>query len=426
MSLCRRRKRSAHGAGLFAALSAVVAFGAASVGLVGSSAADVSEVTGSAYGHYTNVSLFGGPSSAKGPVPKVTLPAGGADPALTAKVPSATAVYGPATIFGGKWPIDVDIAPPSGPITVSTRGTTGPGGSVTSTVDITLREPANPKSPGGFGPTVPNEGDELHSTCTANENGASGSVRIVNGILATSTDSSGEPKDTEPIPEYPPVNYTRTGVITNVGDRWKIVYNEQTTDANGTLTVIGIHMYLLGDIAVGEQIVGLVQCGVKHVAGSSTPAPTSAGGSAPSEPGAASTVPGAASTVPGAMSTDSGSVTAPTKGAAGAKTTPTTKPTAGAAGAAAPPSSDTTLPVTDTSVPPETGRAYDTASPMAPESSAESLAGSKIAAESKDSGVGPLPFLVVGVVLAAGGVVVVPRFRRRRLAGGEHSQDGTG
>lgn len=263
----------------------VTVVGAATGGFADPARAQAAEVSGDAYGYYTSVSLFGGPAGVNGPTPMVTLPATGAAAPVTGTQPSGSAVYGPAHIFGGKWPSDVEVAPPSGPLAVSTKGKPGPGGFVTSTSDITLFPTpmkvtcagAPPGSlgcsaPGGFGPVVPNEGDELHSTCTANESGATGSTRIVNGMLSTSTDEGGEPKDREPIPENPPVNYTRTGTITNVGDNWRVVYNEQIVDPDGSITVNAIHMFLLGQIAVGEQIVGHVRCSMSAASTSPTTA----------------------------------------------------------------------------------------------------------------------------------------------------------
>jgi len=383
-------------------VAAMVALGAASFAFAAPSGADVGEVSGGAFGHWTNVSLFGGPSSVRGPTPTVTLPSGGADPALTAKVASASAVYGPATIFGGKWPLDQDTAPPSGPITVSTRGTTGPGGSVTSTVDIVLRDPPNAASPGGFGPTVPNEGDELHSTCTADESGATGSVRFKNAILATSTDESGEPKDTEPIPDNPPVNYTRTGQITNVGDNWRITYNEQIKAADGSLTVNAIHMWLLGPIAVGEQIVGQTRCGVTHVAGSPVTAPPTTVG-AGADAGTGATAPATTTTTAksGKPPTAAGRTTTTVAGAPAASTVP---------GAVA----------TDTSVPEATVEA--TTSTTSRSSPSTSLEASNIS--DKKSGNSALPLLLVAVALVATGAFVVPWTRRRRMAGGEPPPDG--
>jgi hypothetical protein len=251
--------------------------------LTGRAGAEVTEVSGEAYGHFTNVSLFGGPVVPVGPAPRVVLPPEGADPALSAVEPSGQAVYGPAKLFGGIVPDGVAVAPGSGPIEVRTKGTTGPGASVTSTVDLGLHpEPVpvtcdgdppgttNCRAAGGFGPLPVTQGDEVHSTCTADEKGVTGSTRFVNTVLATSTDTEGAPKDVEPVPEFPPPNYTREGEITNVGGaKWKIIFNEQIVEPDGTITVNAYHMFLL-EIAVGEQIVGHVRCSLRGAATSAT------------------------------------------------------------------------------------------------------------------------------------------------------------
>jgi hypothetical protein len=254
-------------------LAALVLCASVTLGSPAPAGAQVTVVSGGAFGHFTKVSLFGGPSVPVGPLPDVRLPPTGSEQPITGFEAAGSAVYGPAHIFGGVWPADVDPpAPPSGPITVSTRGTLGPSGSVTSSVDITLRNPPNPRSPGGWGPLPPTQGDELHSTCTASESGVSGSVRFVNAVMSKSTTQAGEPLEEERIPDNPPVNYTRTGVLTNVGDRYRIVYNEQFVEPDGrSITVNAVHMYLLGDIAVGEQIIGQVRCSVRGAPFPNTP-----------------------------------------------------------------------------------------------------------------------------------------------------------
>jgi hypothetical protein len=258
--------------------------------------AQVTAVSGGAFGHYTNVGLFGGPSVPVGPLPDVRLPPTGADPPLTSYEEGGSAVYGPARIFGGVWPSGVDVAPPSGPITVSTKGITGPRGSVTSSVDIVLRSPRNPSSPGGWGPLPPTQGDELHSTCTATESGVTGSTRFVNAVMSKATTPAGEPLDEERIPDNPPVNYTREGVLTNVGDRYRIVYNEQFVEpGSGSITVNAVHIYLLGPIAVGESIVGQVRCSVQGAAFPNTP-PSVAPAQAPPSTQPSPTTTGAPST----------------------------------------------------------------------------------------------------------------------------------
>ncbi len=255
-----------------ATLAGVLVCASAALGVDPAGGTQVTAVSGGAFGHWTKVSLFGGPSVPVGPIPDVRLPPEGSDAPITARESAGSAVYGPAHIFGGIWPATgVDIAPPSGPIVVSTRGTPGPNGSVTSTVDISLRNPPNPKSPGGWGPLPPTQGEELHTTCTANQQGVTGSTRLKGAVMSKATTPAGEPIDEEPVPDNPPVNYTRTGVLTNVGDRYRIVYNEHIIEPDGSLTVNGVHMYLLGDIAVGDQIIGQVRCSVKGAGFANTP-----------------------------------------------------------------------------------------------------------------------------------------------------------
>jgi len=236
-------------------------------------AAAITAVKGSACGFYVNVGLFGGPQARRGCgagllttspgySPEVALPADGSGSATVISgtdLDGAYAQYGPARIFAGLWPLDVAVAPPSGPITVTTVGTPA-GGSVTSTAMIELRDPPDPASPGGFGPG-PVEGDKLRTVCTADGATVTGTTEITNGILSTSTDAGGSPVDQEPIPQFPAPNYTRSGVITNVGDVFSVVFNEQIVHPDGSLTVNAFHMYLFGPTAVGESVGGQVTCG---------------------------------------------------------------------------------------------------------------------------------------------------------------------
>jgi hypothetical protein len=124
-----------------------------------------------------------------------------------------------------------------------------------------LRYPPDSTWPGGFRGGG-SSGSELHSSCSATANGVTGSATFVDGVLTVSTDASGEPKDTEAIPDDPPVNYTRSGVITNVGDVFSVVYNQQIVNPDGSITVNALHAYLFGPTAVGEVIMGQTTCGV--------------------------------------------------------------------------------------------------------------------------------------------------------------------
>jgi hypothetical protein len=288
----RRKGGTRRAAAVLAAL--IVAFGAMALGSVGSSGAQAGGLSGGAYGYYTSVGLFGGPAGPNGPAPKVDLPPTGADPPLTATNPTASAIYGPAVIFGGKAPEKAASNVPSGPIKVSTAGKAGAGGFVTSTVDIGKHptpvgvpcenEPAestNCKAIGGFGPNPPTAGDELHATCSADGSGATGSTRFVNAVIALSTDTEGNPTGIEPVPDNPPANYTKEGQLTNVGDNFRIVYNEQIKAPDGSITVNAVHMYLLGPIAVGESIIGQVRCSTGGAVPPGPSVPTTPTSSAP-------------------------------------------------------------------------------------------------------------------------------------------------
>lgn len=204
--------------------------------------ADVTAVEGSAYGYFSNISLFGGPPSTRGPVPTVTLSPGGGGP-NTASALTGLAQYGPATFFS------------SGPITVSTQGTLGPAGSVTSSTTIQ---------------TVNTSGQEVFTAAnvssfsTASESGVTGSTTITGGTLQT---SEGNPdvigdETIVVIPTNPAPNTAYTGTVEGVGDSFRYVFNEQIVNPDGSLTVNAAHQYLLGPTAVGDLIIGQSVAGV--------------------------------------------------------------------------------------------------------------------------------------------------------------------
>jgi len=184
----------------------------------------------------------------------VTLPAGGSASPITATAATGRASAGPATFFT------------SGPITVSTHGTTGTTGSVTSSTNIQ---------------TVNTSGQEVFtagnvaSTCTASEGTISGSTTITGGTLQT---DSGDDDPTNTIPDHPPVNVTLpanpapntffNGHI-HVGsstDNFRYVFNEQVLNPDGSITANAAHEHLLGPKAVGDLIIGQSVCGVTATA----------------------------------------------------------------------------------------------------------------------------------------------------------------
>jgi hypothetical protein len=94
------------------------------IAMTGVAGAAVTDVTGSAYGAYGNISLFGGLYNPQGPgVPTVTLPSGGSSTAVTATAATKSVVFGPAVFFR------------SGTVNLSTQGTPG-SGSVTSSTSF--------------------------------------------------------------------------------------------------------------------------------------------------------------------------------------------------------------------------------------------------------------------------------------------------
>ena len=224
--------------------------------------AEVTEVTGSAYGFFTSVSLFGGAATDIGPLPVVTLPPGGsADPITETDPDGDSAQYGPAVIVQTTG------------MTVSTEGTTGPEGSVTSSSSLEFAENQEEQ-------VDPFNADDLRSTCTASEAGVDGSVTLNDASLVTSTDAEGEPAETIDLPADPAPNTTFGGTIDHVGDTFRIVLNEQILEGD-TLTVNAVHFYL-GQNAAGEEVPGVANgdailgqsvCGV-GASGAGAPAAT--------------------------------------------------------------------------------------------------------------------------------------------------------
>lgn len=221
--------------------------------------AAASTVTGSAFGYRTDVSLFGGPASVRGfgqtvppgdtksASPAVTLPTGGSSATVSAIDGSgALAQYGPAILFGGKPPASPDTPlPPSGELRASTQGKR----SVTSSASVKKIGP---------GPFV---ADAVRSTCHASKTGVTASTTITRGVLATATDADGNATVTEAIPSHPPANFTLEGT-TGTGDSFRAVFNEQTVQADGSITVDAVHLYLLGPTAVGEVVIAQSEAGV--------------------------------------------------------------------------------------------------------------------------------------------------------------------
>ena len=225
----------------------------------GTSSADVTAVSGSAYGYFLSVSLFGGPPNVVGPTPTISLPPGG-----TASAASGSASAGPARFFS------------SGPITVTSNGTTGPAGSVTSSASITNVNNSGQESfgyPSGSGTTGPYT--SISSTCTVNQAGPTGSTTVTNGILQIDSgdDTVGNihPPVNVLVPTNPLPNTEYIGHIhvNGVQDNFRFVFNEQFVSGN-TITVNAAHEYFLGPTAVGELIIGQSVCNATVTAQTTT------------------------------------------------------------------------------------------------------------------------------------------------------------
>lgn len=211
--------------------------------------ADVSAGSGSAYGYYGDVTIFGGRFT-EGPTPTVTLAPDASNSPQTATAAFGRFDAGPAVLFS------------SGQIDVRTEGTIGANGSVTSSTDI---QDVNASGQEAFTATT------LSSDCIASEAGASGSTTITGGTLQI---DSGDDDPTNSIPDHPPVDvalpenpapntvYDGHIHIGQTTDSFRYVFNEQVVSQDGSITVNAGHQYLIGPIAVGDVILGQSACGV--------------------------------------------------------------------------------------------------------------------------------------------------------------------
>jgi hypothetical protein len=275
--------RRTHARRLALTLAVLMPVTAGLIAAGGPSGADVTGVTGSAFGvSIQNLRLFGGLQSPIGPAPVVTLPPNGTLQTLT--VPSEVVAAGPATFFE------------SGTETVSTQGTLGPTGSVTSSAMINAISNAHGEQ---F------TADSLSATCTASQTGVTGSTTITNGQLVTATDASQNPTTTVNVPTNPAPNTMINGsfVLSPTDtESFTWVFNEQVTNADGSITVTAAHEILHGPTATGDLYIGQVTCGVTGTVtttsstSSTLPATTSTSSTLPATTSTSSTLPATTST----------------------------------------------------------------------------------------------------------------------------------
>lgn len=214
----------------------------ATFGLVLATAAyaDVTTVTGSAFGESVNVTLpLGAVTSPQTPL--VTLPAGGSVAPVTNNVASVnTAVL------------------TTGVLNVSTQGTLGPSGSVTSSASV-----ANPHV--GIAGLAPNliTATAVASSCTSNETGSTGTATITGLTVAGIAGNIATTPNT-------------TVAIPGVGT---LFVNEQVVTGTAPATAITVNALRLqitaAPLASGSIIIGQSVCGVT---GNGTATPTGAVG----------------------------------------------------------------------------------------------------------------------------------------------------
>ena len=124
----------------------------------------------------------------------------------------------------------------------------------------------------------------LASSCTASETGGvSGTTTVTGGTLVTDNGDSDttntitdHPATIVAIPTNPDPNTPYEGHvhIGNQTDTFTYVFNEQTVNADGSITVNAVHEYLHGPLARGNLILGQVVCGVTTALGDTTPPDT--------------------------------------------------------------------------------------------------------------------------------------------------------
>lgn len=254
-----RLKTRLRGVSVLAALFSMVLIG---VVVTDASAANVTSVNGSAYGYRAyNIVLIGSPQTDRGPTPSVTLTSNASNSPQAASATTGLVQYGPAVLFT------------SDSISVNTSGSLGASGSVTSSSRVVNINKAATQ------PTLTGSeiftADAVQSTCTASQSSTSRTLGITNGKLETDsgldvnddgdyTDAGEHAPVSVNIAGSPAPNTTYTGHlhIGSTTDSWKVVFNEQVNNADGSVTLNGVHEYFLGPSLTGDLIIGRALCGV--------------------------------------------------------------------------------------------------------------------------------------------------------------------
>lgn len=194
----------------------------------------------------TGISLFGGAQADNGPTPTVTLAADGSNSPQDGSAAQGTVKYGPANIFT------------SDGITVHTEGSKASGGTVKSTSELKNLNKATTQ-PDATGSEILTA-DSVTGSVTATPSGVTATVSITNGSFeahsnaancSSPTASCGghthdgaNPTGATPVPANPPANYKVQGHVhlnDTSTDYFVIVFNEQITNSDGTMTLNPVH-----------------------------------------------------------------------------------------------------------------------------------------------------------------------------------------
>jgi hypothetical protein len=189
--------------------------------------ADVTAVSGGAFGESVNVTPLEAANVKSGPLPTVTLPAAGGGPftnsALSACVPSP----GCALLQAGV-------------LNVSTQGSTGATGGSQSSASV-----ANVDALKGSAAEL--TATAVSSQCRVTGNSASGSTTLVGGSFGGQS-----------LAANPPPNTTLSI------DGITLILNEQKTTGgpgNFSMTVNAVHLILSGELGSGDIIISQSRCG---------------------------------------------------------------------------------------------------------------------------------------------------------------------
>jgi len=265
-------------------LAPVVALAALASGMMGVTTPAAHATVGQTYAcaYWVNISLFGGPYRSQGCAPQtdpgatanslapsLTLPAAGGY--LTATdADGARAIFGGvATVFSSPYDPNDNLTN-SGALSVTAIGSS-------SAVQATARaETVGPSpfwtrspssappyaEPAKSGSSYDGSTGYVESKCQGSGSTEVGTVTIKNGYVDTITGTDGYPTQTVAVPNPTPVNYRVDYRLDNVGDTGYIIFNERIANADGTLTVNAVHMYMQGQSAFGDMIIAKTVCGI--------------------------------------------------------------------------------------------------------------------------------------------------------------------